>query len=43
MFIEASRTMTAILKKFLEPELPKVKEIDIFELFELEPPPMVIA
>ena len=39
----AARTMTGILKMFLEPELPELKEIDIFELSDLEPPSMVIA
>ena len=39
----ASRTMTGILLIFLEPELSELKEIDIFEVSELEPPSMVIA
>ena len=39
----ASRTMTGILKMFLEPEPSELKEIDIFELSELEPLSMVIA
>ena len=43
MSSEPSRTMTGILKMFLEPELSKLKEIDVFELSELEPPSMVIA
>ena len=43
MSSEPSRTMTGILKMFLEPELPELKEIDVFELSELEPPSMAIA
>ena len=31
------------LKIFLESELPELKEIDVYELSELEPPSMVIA
>jgi hypothetical protein len=38
-----SRMMTGILQIFLEPEIPELKEIDVFELSEVEPPPMVIA
>ena len=43
MSSEPSRTMTGILLIFLEPQLPELKEIDVFELSELEPPSMVIA
>ena len=39
----ASRTMMGISFIFLEPELPELKEIDVFELSELEPPSLVIA
>ena len=39
----ASRTMTGISLIFLELELPELKEIDVFELSELEPPSMAIA
>ena len=31
------------LKMFLEPKQPELKEIDVYEFFELEPPSMVIA
>ena len=43
MSSEPSRTMTGMLNMFLEPELPELKEIDVFELSELEPLSMVIA
>ena len=43
MSSEPFTTMTGILKMFLEPELPELKEIDVFELSDLEPPSMVIA
>ena len=43
MSSEPSRTMTGILKMFLKPELPELKEIDVFKLSDLEPPSMVIA
>ena len=43
MSSEPSRTMTGILNMFLELELPELKEIDVYEFFELEPPFMVIA
>ena len=43
MSSESSRTMMGILKIFLEPDLPELKEIDYYELSELEPPSMVIA
>ena len=39
----SSRTMMGTLLIFLEPELPELKEIDVFELSDLEPPSMVIA
>ena len=43
MSSEPARTMMGILKMFLEPELPELKEIDVFELSELEPQSMVIG
>ena len=43
MSSEPSRTMTGILKMFLKPKPPELKEIDVFELSELEPLSMVIA
>ena len=43
MSSEPARTMMGILKMFLEPELPELKETDAYELSELEPLSMVIA
>ena len=43
MSSESSRTMTGILNMSLAPELPELKEIDVYELSEPEPPSMVIA